>query len=133
MFSLIITVISIVLVSALALATVYYGGSAFNKNSTDAIASQYLLEGQQINGAVALAKAEGNYTDLASLVSGNYLTSIPGGWAASTPAPAYVVKSTTAAVCAAINAKTGTVAPATEADAAGLAGCTVTNVAFYRI
>ena len=40
MFSLIITIISIALVAALALATIYYGGSAFNKSSATATASK---------------------------------------------------------------------------------------------
>ena len=127
MFSLIITVISIVLVSALALATVYYGGSAFNKNGNDAAAAQALLEGQQLNGAAALAKAEGNYTDMASLVTGQYLTSIPGGWSQS---GLYAVKVVSSAVCATINTKTGSDGSAL----AGLAGCTTSNTtAFYKL
>lgn len=58
MFSLIITIISIALVAALALATIYYGGTAFNKGSAAAVASQLINEGQQINGAVALYRAD---------------------------------------------------------------------------
>ena len=58
MFSLIITIISIALVAALALATLYYGGNAFNKGSAEANASKIINEGQQVNGAVQLARAD---------------------------------------------------------------------------
>jgi hypothetical protein len=58
MFSLIITIISIALVAALALATIYYGGSAFNRGSDGARASQLINEGQQINGAVTMFLAD---------------------------------------------------------------------------
>ena len=54
MFSLIITIISIALVAALAVATIYYGGAAFNKGSADAAASQLMNAAQQVQGAVVL-------------------------------------------------------------------------------
>ena len=57
MFSLIITIISIALVAALALATLYYGGDAFNQGRAGADASRLINEGQQVNAAVALAAA----------------------------------------------------------------------------
>ncbi len=70
MFSLIITIISIALVAALALATIYYGGSAFNRGSADAKAAQYINEGQQLSGAAAVAGATNvAFTSIADLVT----------------------------------------------------------------
>ena len=103
MFSLIITIISIALVAALALATIYYGGTAFNRGTAEAKASQLINEGQQINAAVALAKADidrDGYTSTVTadvltngLVESNgttrapgakpYLAQIPAGWSLS--------------------------------------------------
>jgi len=54
MFSLIITIISIALVAALALATLYYGGSAFSQGSAKANASSIIEQAQQIAGANTL-------------------------------------------------------------------------------
>ena len=59
MFSLIISIISIALVAALAAATVYFGGAAFNKGSAGADASTFINAGQQIAGAFTLAAADG--------------------------------------------------------------------------
>lgn len=59
MFSLIISIISIALVAALAAATVYFGGAAFNKGSAGADASAFINAGQQIAGAFTLAAADG--------------------------------------------------------------------------
>ncbi len=86
MFSLIITIISIALVAALALATIYYGGSAFNRGSDGAKAAQLINEGQQLNGAVAIAKADAAaggaaVTTLAGLVP-SYLAQLPASFAA---------------------------------------------------
>jgi hypothetical protein len=86
MFSLIITIISIALVAALALATIYYGGNAFNKGSESAKAAQLINEGQQLNGAFAFARAEARAAgttepaDTAALISGNYLTQAPASF-----------------------------------------------------
>jgi type II secretory pathway pseudopilin PulG len=91
MFSLIITIISIALVAALALATLYYGGTAFNKGSATAEASRLINEGQQVNGAVTMHSADLNsgatttaVTDLTSLVTATYLSSVPSSFAATT-------------------------------------------------
>ncbi len=143
MFSLIITIISIALVAALALATIYYGGSAFNRGSADARAAQYINEGQQINGAFAMAKADaqaGTYTGalaaLSDLVTGKYLAQAPAGWTIGTGDYANaVVRVTTSApsneVCDSVVAKGGT------ADATGQYGCVkgataAENVMFYK-
>lgn len=58
MFSLIITIISIALVAALALATLYYGGQAFNKGSAEAEATKAINEAQQVAGAIQLFRAD---------------------------------------------------------------------------
>lgn len=92
MFSLIITIISIALVAALALATLYYGGAAFNKGSAGAQAARLINEGQQINGAVQVLKADvaansvvGGVipTDIAGLAP-NYMSQVPAKWDAAT-------------------------------------------------
>ncbi|EJY5652759.1 hypothetical protein OGN88_002961 [Vibrio cholerae] len=58
MFSLIISIIAIALVAALALASIYYGGSAFQEGSTDAEASTVINQGQQLQGAATLADVD---------------------------------------------------------------------------
>lgn len=89
MFSLIITIISIALVAALALATLYYGGSAFNRGSAGATASQLINEGQQLNGAVSIAKADiaagvNTQANLVSeLVDFKYLSQLPASFSGS--------------------------------------------------
>lgn len=79
MFSLIITIISIALVAALALATLYYGGNAFLRGSSDAYATRLLNQGQQILGAAELYRADnGSWPQsMQALVDGNYLREIP--------------------------------------------------------
>jgi hypothetical protein len=55
MFSLIITIIAIALVAALARATLYYRGSAFNKGSVATPSTPLLNESQQLLGAAELS------------------------------------------------------------------------------
>lgn len=94
MFSLIITIISIALVAVLALATLYYGGDAFNKGSAAAKAAQLINEGQQIAGALQLAEQDQVAADAADmtaidtsaeLVTGKYLQAVPAGYSTSLP------------------------------------------------
>ena len=89
MFSLLITVVAVVLVACLALATIYYGGAALNRSSTNAQATQLVVQGQQILGAVELFYTDNaRYpTDLDELVSTQYLSSVPQGFS-GTPAGA---------------------------------------------
>jgi hypothetical protein len=54
MFQLIVAVISIALVAALAIASIYYGGTAFQSSSLRANVTQLVNGGQQISGAQAL-------------------------------------------------------------------------------
>lgn len=79
MFSLIITIISIALVAALALATLYYGGSAFQRNSAGAKATQVLVQGQQLISAAELYRVDhGKWPESKEqLVAGKYLKAIP--------------------------------------------------------
>lgn len=132
MFSLIITIISIALVAALALATLYYGGDAFNKGTAGAEASRLINEGQQVNGAVALAKADAKaVTDLAGLVTEGYLSQLPGSFAAqgATLVAGPVTVASSDLVCQEVQKRAGVstgVSPAT-APAGQLYGCTVDN------
>lgn len=80
MFSLIITIIAIALVAALALASIYYGGSAFNKGTAKAQASALVNNAMQISAAKTLATADGvTAADAAALVAAGYLASAPAG------------------------------------------------------
>jgi len=81
MFSLIITIISIALVGALAITTLFFGGDVFLKGKSEAEAAQYINESQQISAAVRLYQAENAGqmpSDLqADLVDNNYLKELP--------------------------------------------------------
>lgn len=81
MFSLIVTIISIALVAALALATLYYGGSAYTDSQARADAARSVNAGQQISGAVALygAREGGAVSDITQLVTAEYLSVVPSG------------------------------------------------------
>jgi hypothetical protein len=123
MFSLLITIIAIALVAALALATLYYGGSVFNQGAERAQAAKISVQAQQILGAMALYRAEtGAYPNtLNDLVSTNYLKSIPvaqaetnvalanalaatGTWSMATPGqPVIVLAPVDATTCRAFN------------------------------
>ena len=116
MFSLIVTIISIALVAALALATLYYGGSAFNKGAAGAVAARLINEGQQVNGAVALYQADVGagstavvVTDLAGLAAAGYLSSVPADFDSTTTLASHAVTATvTADVAAEVNKRAGT-------------------------
>lgn len=82
MFSLIISIIAIALVAALALASIYYGGAAFQEGSSDAEASTAVNQGQQIQAAITMADIDEKWSDktgeestLANL--GKYLKEVP--------------------------------------------------------
>lgn len=80
MFSIIITIISIALVALLALATIYYGGSSFNRSSAEANATKVLTQAQQILSADQLYRADHpgkKPTSMQELVDAGYLKSIP--------------------------------------------------------
>lgn len=136
MFSLIITIISIALVAALALATIYYGGTAFNKGSAAAVASQLINEGQQINGAVALFRADAaqglSFTATPTTVSGladatamgqpAYLAQVPTSFDGGTLLTSNVALTSATVsddVCAEVNRKAGVTGAKPTAAVAG--------------
>lgn len=94
MFSLIITVISIALVAVLAVASIYYGGSAMSQGTAKANASTLVNHGQQLNGANAMFKNDNGGSDaggITALVTAQYLSAAP-------VPPAFVVESDSAGV-----------------------------------
>lgn len=120
MFSLIITIISIALVAALALATIYYGGDAYTRGQAEANATRILNQGQQILGAAELFRLQnGTWPTVERLVADDFLKSAPvsmttttaayaqsaaGGW--ETPVdgqPVYVLRDIDVATCQAVN------------------------------
>lgn len=84
MFSLIITIISIALVAALAVASVYYGGNVFQQSTAKAQASTLVAQAQQIAAANTLyandhagVRADDSVDAVAVLVSEGYLAAAP--------------------------------------------------------
>lgn len=146
MFSLIISIISIALVAALAAATVYFGGAAFNKGAAGADASTFINAGQQIAGAFTLASTDGsNSATIAALAAadtnGNiYLSQVPtykGETLALDAAGAtagYVGVPVSMSVCAEIQRKvdpavTDVASLTTDGTATGLFGCHLSTAA----
>ena len=79
MFSLIITVISVALVAALALATLYYGGDAYESGQAKAEAAKLRNQGQQLVAAAEfyyLQKGEWPET-IQKMVDDGFLTTVP--------------------------------------------------------
>lgn len=68
MFQLIVAVISIALVAALAIASIFYGGEAFNKSSEKSAVTALVNQGQQIHAAIQLYQAD-NGGSLSGLTS----------------------------------------------------------------
>lgn len=79
MFSLIITIVSIALVAALALATLFYGGGAFRQGAADAQATKVVNQGQQLLAASELFYADkGQWpVTVEELVADGYLKTVP--------------------------------------------------------
>jgi hypothetical protein len=94
MFALIIAIIAIALTVYLAVSTLFYGGDGLSNGSARAIASTFINQGQQINGAHVLYKndnagasltqtsetatvATDVSTELTKLVTQKYLSSVP--------------------------------------------------------
>ena len=120
MFSLIITIISIALVAALALATLYFGGDAFNQGSAKASAATVVNQAQQISGANTLhfldKQVYGTVADLT--VDGKYLASAPNpgalegadaniGYQVNTATGVITLDLASQAVCDAVNEQAG--------------------------
>lgn len=82
MFQLIVAVISIALIAALAIASIFYGGDAFTKSSEKANVTTLVNQAQQISGAAALYKTDNGVpvnpaSAIADLISGHYLANEP--------------------------------------------------------
>lgn len=126
MFSLIISIISIALVAALAAATVYFGGAAFNKGTAGADASTFINAGQQVAGAFTLAAADGVTAANVAALNPNYLAQIPSfkgvslELSATTGLENYVTvtgaNKVSDGTCDEITTRTGVVAPAAESN-----------------
>jgi hypothetical protein len=132
-FQLIIAIIAIALVAVLAVASLYYGGTAFSTGSARAAASTAVSQAQQISAADVLYQNDnaGKYAaSVTDLVSGTYLQSEPklpnniGGAAWSLDPTSGMVFTTIAnsEVCLQINKQNGTDTTPTAAslDGAGL-------------
>jgi len=111
MFSLIIVVISIALIAALALATIYFGGHTFLEGKPEAEAARYINEGQQISGAIRLYQAEHHGElpgNLEADLVGRYLKDMPEAgtnWDIATDA---IIKSVANAdTCETVNKRAG--------------------------
>lgn len=128
MFSLIITIVAIALVAILALATLYYGGSAFNKSSVRAQATRAITHGQQLQGAQDMFRADfGRWPTREELLGSNdrgfiYLRS----WPEYAQAPAANAAAVTAALADA--AKEPWVIPNPLQPTAFLAGAVAQDV-----
>ena len=148
MFSLIISIISIALVAALALASIYYGGEAFNKGTSDADASTIINQGQQLQAAMTVANVDRNaaVTSIATLTDQNYLQEIPAfegvEWAEiNAVGDPYAVVAVVLKddVCDAINAKAGLTIEEdnSERELAGsesiMFGCNSIKNAYYKV
>ena len=114
MFSFVITIISIALVVVLAAATLYYGGTPFEKTSERADIARVLQEANKISGALELYKADngsfptGTPTEIAAaLVNGKYLSQFPNSdkWSFTNDYIVQPIASETQ--CLSINAKLG--------------------------
>jgi type II secretory pathway pseudopilin PulG len=82
MFNLIVTIISIALVAVLAIATIYYGGSAFSKQGSEAETARLLNSAAHLKGAIEMYRTDHAGTPPASLetdLTPHYLKSLPSG------------------------------------------------------
>lgn len=112
MFSLIIVLISILLVAAIAVATIYYGGETTTKGRANAEVATLLAQAAQIASASAAFTADRaglRPSSLEDLLEGEYLSSIPDGWQNPadplTPITSKVIESYNA--CELFNARQG--------------------------
>lgn len=113
MFSLIISIIAIALVAALALASIYYGGAAFQEGSADAEASTVINQGQQVAAAVTMADVNGEWTALSTQedLKGEYLKEVPQidstAWVVAVASTKATVANLSEEVCLILNEKSG--------------------------
>lgn len=112
MFSLILVIIGIVLVVAIAAATIFFGGKAWTSGGAEAEASALLAQSAQIASASAAYTADhagSKPSSLVDLLDGKYLNAIPPGWNdpanAGSPITSKVIESENA--CLTFNARQG--------------------------
>ena len=83
MFSLVISIIAIVLVVAIAAVTLYYGGINYQEQGSKAESIKFVTEAEQITGSIAAYKAESGSLppdfEIADLKTAGYLLTIPPG------------------------------------------------------
>lgn len=80
MFQLIVAVISIALIAALAIASIFYGGEAFTKSSEKAQVTTLINQAQQISGAISLFQTDNAHRPAAVAdLAPDYLATIPVG------------------------------------------------------
>lgn len=80
MFSLIIAIIGVLLIAAIAVSCLFFGGSAFTQGGAGAAAAQVLDESQQILSAVEAYKVDNASnlpTSMQDLIDNKYLNSAP--------------------------------------------------------
>lgn len=80
MFSLITVIVSVVLVVALLMVTMYHGGDTLEKSRADARAAEIIQQGQQLTGAAVIYNAQtGSWPQsIQVLLDEGYLKNLPG-------------------------------------------------------
>lgn len=86
MFQLIVAVISIALIAALAIASIFYGGDAFTKSSEKANVTTLINQAQQIAGASALYKTDRGVAITTGTGEDPVQVLVDGGFLAQAPA-----------------------------------------------
>lgn len=111
MFSLILTIISILLVALIAIAVIYYGGSEFTSANSKAQVATLVNQGAQIQAATLLYENDnaGNIpSSITTLISGGYLASTPQNWdVTQSGAEIAYTKVSSSTVCEDFNKKYG--------------------------
>lgn len=79
MFNLIVTLIAIGLGVVITATTVFYGGDSYSEGTTEAIATTYINQAQQVQGGFTLYKAKfgASAVSVQELKTEGYLSSIP--------------------------------------------------------
>lgn len=114
MFSIILAIVAIGLVTLLALATVYYGGSSATSSMSDAKQAALLNQASTLQAAVQLYQNDHQNayppaaTASTALLQGNYLAAWPATsgvvWGVQN---GYAITSTDTSLCAAVDKKLG--------------------------
>lgn len=138
MFSLIISIIAIALVSALAIASIYYGGEAFNKHLVSIEATKIISQAEQISAGLDIAVVERNSAVkvVADLVTQKYLKTEPSfgdsRWGMFNND--YISTGTPLAddICAAINENADIAVAEVMNSETALFGCNANKLPYYK-